>query len=104
MTRSSRLQSAISWLKTYPGRDTVRGYRRWFGVDTVCAIVELRMLGIAVSHERLRQAKVTESEAARQRAAQRGHELDYLAERVYEEDSRFCRTPTALIAGFVESA
>jgi hypothetical protein len=79
MTRSARLQSATSWVKTYSGRDIVRGYRRWFGVDTVCAILELRMLGIRVSDERLRQAKITESEAARQHSMRRRvEESDYI--------------------------
>jgi hypothetical protein len=41
----------------------------------VCAIIELRLLGVAVSDQRLAQAKATEDEKARQRAA-RKHEQD----------------------------
>ena len=69
MARQARLQSARGWLPTYRCRDVVRGYRKWFGVSTLCAIIELRLLGVAVSDERLAQAKTTEDQVARQRAA-----------------------------------
>jgi len=68
MNREARIQSAPHWLKTFSGRDVVRGYRKWYGVSTVCAILEVRMLGIVVSAERLAQAQETEEETARQRA------------------------------------
>lgn len=71
MNRDARLQSARQWVKTYTGRDVVRGYRKWFGVDTVCAIVELRQIGVSVPDERLRQAKRTEEQAARRHAARK---------------------------------
>jgi hypothetical protein len=44
MRRPARLQVAVKWRSGYGGKDIVRGYARWFGVDLVCAIVELRML------------------------------------------------------------
>lgn len=71
MNRAARLQSAKHWLPTYTGRDLVRGYRNWYGVSTVCAIVELRRLGIEVDEQRLIQAKRTEESTARQRAKKR---------------------------------
>jgi hypothetical protein len=71
MDRRARLQSARGWLRTYRGRDVVKGYRKWYGVSTVCAIIELRMLGVAVPDQRLAQAKITEEQAARQRAARK---------------------------------
>lgn len=46
MDRSARLQSARSWLKTYNGKNIVAGYRRHFGVDWICALRELEMLGV----------------------------------------------------------
>jgi hypothetical protein len=56
MNRTARLQSAKHWLPTYTGRDLVKGYRNWYGVSTVCAIMELRQLGIEVDEQRLIQA------------------------------------------------
>ncbi|MEW5855485.1 MAG: hypothetical protein AB2A00_42320 [Myxococcota bacterium] len=60
MTRQGRLQSAKHWLPTYSGRDVVRGYSRWYGVSAVCAILELRLLGVHVDDTRLDQAKRAE--------------------------------------------
>lgn len=57
MSRVSRLQSAAHWIKTYTGKDIVRGYAKWYGQDEVCAMVELRMLGIHISDDRLNKAK-----------------------------------------------
>jgi hypothetical protein len=42
MRRPARLQAAVKWRS---------GYARWFGVDLLGAIVELRMLGVAVDAE-----------------------------------------------------
>ena len=53
MTRAGRLQSAraTNWVANYQGANIVRGYRQWFGVDLLCAIAELRALGVAVDHD-----------------------------------------------------
>src|SRR5689334_9056214 len=51
MRRPARLASARAWLPTYGGRNVVRGYARWYGVDPVCAIRELRLLGVSISDE-----------------------------------------------------
>lgn len=48
MKRESRLQSAKHWITTYEGKTIVRGYAKWYGVDLLCAIIELRMLGVHV--------------------------------------------------------
>jgi hypothetical protein len=73
MRRPARLQAAVTWRSGYRGKDIVRGYARWFGVDLLCAMVELRMLGVAidVEHEqRIRQAIAARAETrARQRTA-----------------------------------
>ena len=63
LNRGKRLNVAKQWIETYSGPDLVRGYRTWFGVSEVCAIVELRMLGVEIDEFRLEQA--TRSEQAR---------------------------------------
>ena len=69
--RTQRLQSARAWVPTYEGHDLVKGYRKWYGVDTVTAILELRQLGIRVPDTRLTQAKETERQACARSAAKK---------------------------------
>jgi hypothetical protein len=75
MRRQARLATAPKWLSSYGGKDVVRGYGRWYAVDGLCAIKELRMLGVQVSEEyeaRLRESSAT---IAKARAAQRARRL-----------------------------
>lgn len=53
MKREGRLQSAraTNWVGKFQGKHIVRAYRKWFGIDLLCAIAELRMLGVEVSSE-----------------------------------------------------
>ncbi|MDP3706322.1 MAG: hypothetical protein Q8R24_10540 [Legionellaceae bacterium] len=56
MQRSGRLQSAKHWIPTYSGGSIVKGYKNWFGVSLVCAIKELRMLGVKLDEQYVLQA------------------------------------------------
>ena len=73
MNRPARLASAKHWLRAFGGKNLVRGYARWFGVDHLCAVQELRMLGVAVDPryvamlERTHQEKVRANAEARAR-------------------------------------
>ncbi|WP_312334865.1 hypothetical protein [Sphingobacterium sp.] len=51
LPREKRLQSAKQWLLGYEGEHLVRAYSKRFRVDKVCAISELRMLGVTISEE-----------------------------------------------------
>ena len=82
MNRAARLESAKHWLPTYEGRDVVKGYRKWYGVSTACAIIELRQLGVKIDEQRLIQAKRTEESTALQRAKKRQERAE---KRVEEE-------------------
>jgi len=42
------MQAAKAWLGSYPGKNIARGYQKHFGVDSLCAIRELRRLGVAI--------------------------------------------------------
>lgn len=99
MDRKARLQSARAWVSGYSGRDIVRGYRKWFGVSTVCAIIELRQLGVSVPAERLEQAKLTEKEAALANARKRARrkQLSDAADKFVDSDETF-----SFIAGYTE--
>jgi len=70
--RPARLASARTWLPTYHGQNIVRGYARWYAVDLLCAIKELRLLGVQVSEEyeaRIRESMEQRALARRKRRA-----------------------------------
>ena len=43
-----RLNAAISWITTYDGKNIVSGYAKWFGVDKICAIKELKLIEVVI--------------------------------------------------------
>ena len=51
LKRENRLLLAKSWIKTYTGKNIVKGYSKKFSVDILCAIKELRMIGVETSVE-----------------------------------------------------
>ncbi|MDZ7759551.1 MAG: hypothetical protein U5L00_04775 [Desulfovermiculus sp.] len=61
MNRQARLQHARStnWLATYRGKDVIKGYCKWFAVDPICALTELRMLGSKISEEKEAEIRKT---------------------------------------------
>lgn len=59
MKREQRLQIAKQWLLKYEGKYIVKGYRKHFGVDIMCAITELQMLGYEISQEYIENVKKT---------------------------------------------
>jgi hypothetical protein len=75
MRRPARLLAAMKWRAGYGGKNLVRGYARWFGVDLICAIAELRMLGMAVDPEYEAQLRLTIAARAKWRARRRAEKL-----------------------------
>ena len=53
--RQSRLAIASLWISNYQGNNIIKGYSTYFGVDKLCAIKELQMLGVKISEERKKQ-------------------------------------------------
>jgi hypothetical protein len=51
MRRPARLADARQWLSTHQGGSVEGAYERWYGVDRLCAITELRLLGVPISEE-----------------------------------------------------
>lgn len=49
--RTVRLNRAKAWLESYEGKNLVRGYAKKYRVDLLCAIAELRMLGVEIKTE-----------------------------------------------------
>ncbi len=48
LARKGRLDSAKDWITKYDGRNLISGYAKWFGVDKICAINELKTLGVII--------------------------------------------------------
>ncbi len=48
LRKPERLNAAKSWLETYNGKSVVSGYAKWFGVDKICAINELKSIGVVI--------------------------------------------------------
>lgn len=73
MNRVARLQSAriTEWAANYPGKNIVRGYCKWYGVDPLCAVVELRELGVPISAEREEEIRRSEAGKAAARRAEK---------------------------------
>ena len=53
--RERRLNSAKNWIQTYSGNNLVKGYSKKYSVDKLCAVKELRMIGVEISEEYERQ-------------------------------------------------
>lgn len=94
MRRPARLQSASHWIKTYTGKNIVRGYRKWFGVDMVCAIKELQLLGVKLDAAYVAQLLCNHAGAITARKKLKEKKCN---DHEYDEDSdeRFC-----FIAGY----
>jgi hypothetical protein len=67
MKRKSRLQAAVHWIPKYSGKNLVRGYAKHFGVNLLCAIIELETLGYKI--EQSYKDSIRENEEAKQRQA-----------------------------------
>ncbi len=85
MKREQRLQAAREWISKYTGKDIVRGYRRWFGVDKVCALLELKMCGLPISEERIEAARKDRERLSIERREQR--EVRALQSGIDQDDS-----------------
>lgn len=51
VNKKARLILAKEWIKSYTGKSLVKGYSRWFGVDTPCALTELKLCGVSFTAE-----------------------------------------------------
>jgi len=96
MNRSGRLQAAPKWLSGFNGKNVIRSYAKWFGVDKLCAIRELQMLGIPLSESKVEAIK--KGMAASKRARKRKKAVSSIPDG-YDElwDDNF-----ALIVDFTE--
>ena len=94
--RNRRLKSAEKWVKTHSGKRIVQGYAKRYGVDKLCAVKELRLIGIEISEEYENQLRQSIEVLKRQRQLRKdkeGQELNSTSE--FDSDENF-----AFIAGY----
>jgi hypothetical protein len=96
MSRASRLQSARHWLRTYSGKHVVRSYARWFGVDLMCALKELQLLGIRFEPRYVEGLRRTAAAGSRRRREVAREVERFGAEGEWNQDF-------AYIAGYTEA-
>ena len=96
LKREYRLRSANDWIKTYSGKNIVKGYSKKYSVDKLCAIKELAMIGFKISEEYENQLRQSLESLNKQRLSlkkKREDELNALCS--FESDENF-----AIILGF----
>ena len=60
MKKEQRLHDAkTKWLPTTTAKNLVRSYSKWYGVDLLCAIKELEILGIQSSEKYKKQVELS---------------------------------------------
>lgn len=55
LNKKGRLQAAKFWMSAYNGSNLVSGYSKHFGVDKLCAVSELRLLGVEINDQYVKQ-------------------------------------------------
>ena len=100
MNRKERLQSAAdSWLKSYIGKNYIRGYRKYFGVNVGTAIFELRSLGVSIDDATASQALESEKAAVKAKHARKEERRRRQQEQMESEES-WSDDEFAYIAGY----
>lgn len=98
MKKESRLSSAkaTGWVGKYQGKNIIKGYSNWYGVDFITAITELRLLGVPI--DSAREAEIRATIAARTEARKRQREA--LARKRFDELYADADDTFAYIAGY----
>jgi len=97
MNREQRLCSArdTDWIHKYAGNSIVNGYRKKYGVDILCAITELRNLGVVIDPKYEAQIRQSIEGAARAKNRKKTQTLQEEADLCPDSDNTF-----AYIAGY----
>lgn len=51
LNQQARLKCGLDWIKNFRGKNIVSGYARWFGVDKICAINELKKMNVIIPED-----------------------------------------------------
>ena len=99
MSKPARLDSARAtrWVENYTGKNIVRGYRNWYGVDEMAAVIELRELCVPIPAER---ENALREKAARRSVTAAGRKQRKKKEREWVEEYPDSDDTFAFIAGY----
>ncbi len=92
-TRNFRLRASADWIKNYEGKNIVKGYSKWFGLDLLFAIKELRRNGVEIKEDY--ENNIRQIQEAKQIAKQKKKE-----EKELEIQDEFSNAQFAFIAGY----
>ncbi|WP_265837271.1 hypothetical protein [Pedobacter sp. MR22-3] len=92
--RAVRLRRAKVWLESYAGKKLVRAYAKKYGVDLLCAIAGLRMLGVEIKAEYEQAVRNTIQQQLEQKR------LKKLEKEEIEDTSGYKDWDFAFIAGY----
>ncbi|MDR7079233.1 hypothetical protein J2Y03_004291 [Neobacillus niacini] len=84
--RNARLQNAKKWAEQYNGKNIAKGYSNWFGVDLLCAVTELEILGYKFKQsykEHVKQSLVAMQKQKERKRYEKEQEQNYEAENFY---------------------
>jgi len=100
MTRRGRLSAArdTRWVEQYKGKNIVAGYANWFAVDPLCAVIELRMLGVTIDAERESRMKAAIEARTTERKRRQELRAPQLEQLPPDSDETF-----AFIAGYTST-
>ena len=100
MTRRGRVSAARAtrWVEQYKGKDIVAGYANWFAVDPLCAVIELRMLGVTIGAERESRMKAAIEARTTERKRRQELRAPQLEQLPPDSDETF-----AFIAGYTSA-
>lgn len=90
LKRSGRLQAAKHWIQKYNGVNLIKGYSKHFGVDKLCAVRELEMIGYTFSDaykQELTNANIQMQLKTKKRNAAKKQKRQQLEEDFWNEDS-----------------
>ena len=91
LTREKRLPRARRWIEQYTGTHIVKAYKKRFGVDQLCAMTELKMLGVNLDSGYVERATAAEMvrRAQLQEKKEKQKEQAWLALHANQDDRFF---------------
>ena len=95
-TKKYRVGASTEWIRNYTGKNIVRAYSKWFGVDLICSIKELRKKGIEIDEDY--EHKIRQKEEAKKIARQKNKENR--ARNRYKQADEFSDARFAYIVGY----
>ena len=100
MNRQQRLESAKAWLSTYEGKNVVKGYRKRFHVDMLCAIHELQMLGSEFKSDYIDAVKASLAASQRRKREKKNAKAEKEFDDIIECDEYFAYIEGYTSGGF----